>query len=126
MTATPLGLVILVAAMAVESLAQVLLKIGSAGGLAILRPAIRRTTLRLVPAGATRLWIGLGVLAYGLEILLYTFALRYLDVSVAFPLGSLCFVGVALLSRLLLGETVGRLRWLGIGLILAGTVLVAL
>ena len=34
------------------------------------------------------------------------------DVSVAFPLGSLCFVGVALLSRIFLGEAVGRVRCL--------------
>jgi uncharacterized membrane protein len=66
------------------------------------------------------------LLAYGLEILLYTFALHLLDVSMAFPLGSLCFVGVALLSKMVLGETVGLIRWLGVGCILAGTVFVAM
>ncbi len=126
MKAWPIGLVVLVAAMAVESLAQLLLKIGAAGGSGILRPTLRGMIDRFLPPDAARVWIVLGVLAYGLEILLYTFALRHLDVSVAFPLGSLCFVGVALLSRLLLGEAVGRVRWLGIGLILAGTGLVAL
>ncbi len=126
MKAWPIGLVVLVAAMAVESLAQLLLKIGAAGGSGILRPTLRGMIDRFLPPDAARVWIVLGVLAYGLEILLYTFALRHLDVSVAVPLGSLCFVGVALLSRLLLGEAVGRVRWLGIGLILAGTGLVAL
>jgi drug/metabolite transporter (DMT)-like permease len=64
--------------------------------------------------------------AYLVEIALYTAALHFLDLSVAFPLGSLCFVGVAILSKLFLGETVGRIRWLGVGCILAGTVFVAL
>ncbi len=120
------GIIILVAAMAVESVAQLFLKIGAAGGSAILRPAYRRFMERLLPGSAVKAWIFLGLLAYGLEILLYTLALRFLDVSVAFPLGSLCFVGVALLSKVLLGESVSRTRWLGIGLILAGTVFVTL
>lgn len=126
MTGELTGIVILLAAMAVESLAQLCLKIGAAGGPMILRPACRRITERLMPVSAAKPWIALGLLAYGLEILLYTFALHFLDVSVAFPLGSLCFVGVALLSQLFLGESVSRTRWLGIGLILAGTVFVTL
>jgi undecaprenyl phosphate-alpha-L-ara4N flippase subunit ArnE len=78
--------------------------------------------------GATRQrgWVLLGIVAYVVEIALYTVALHYLDVSVAFPLGSLCFVGVALLSRFFLAEKVGRLRWLGVACIVIGTVLVVL
>lgn len=108
MSAELTGILLAIAAVLVESVAQLSLKLGSAGGL-----------------GAKR-WIGLGVLAYGGEILLYTFALRFLDVSVAFPLGSLCFVGVAVLSKVFLGETVSRVRWLGVGCILAGAVCVTL
>jgi len=102
------GVVLAVAAVAVESVAQLLLKVG----------ATRQT--------GARAWIGLGALAYGIEITLYTFALHLLDVSVAFPLGSLCFVGVAVLSKLFLGEKVSRVRWLGVGCILAGAVCVTL
>ncbi|MFI5336910.1 MAG: hypothetical protein ACHQ5A_09005, partial [Opitutales bacterium] len=93
MTGKLTGLLILIAAMAVESLAQLFLKIGAAGGPAILLPACRRITDRLLPGSSAKPWIALGVLAYGCEILLYTLALRFLDISVAFPLGSLCFVG---------------------------------
>jgi drug/metabolite transporter (DMT)-like permease len=119
------GLFVLVAAVTVESFAQVFLKIGAAGGAGnALRPD------RQAGGGAPRIsargWVLLGIAAYALEIALYTAALHFLDLSVAFPLGSLCFVGVAILSKLFLGETVGRIRWLGVGFILVGTVFVAL
>ena len=71
-------------------------------------------------------WIAAGLVAYGLEILLYSIALHFLDVSVAFPLGSLCFVGVAILSKIVLAERVSPVRWTGIALILAGTAFIAL
>ena len=116
----------MLSAVTVESFAQLFLKLGAAGGqgkLALTRGG-RFPRLRLaLPA---RGWLVVGVLTYGLEILLYTAALYFLAVSVAFPLGSLCFVGVALLSRLFLGEAVGPVRWLGVACIMAGAVLVAL
>lgn len=124
MNVDPIGLIFIVAAMAVESCAQLFLKVGASGGAAILTPGVGRIATRWLPVGATRIWIAMGVAAYVLEIVLYTSALRLVDVGIAFPLGSLCFVGVAFLSWLLLGERVGRTRWLGIGLILAGVCLV--
>jgi drug/metabolite transporter (DMT)-like permease len=126
MTGASTGLILLLAAMAVESFAQLFLQIGAAGGPAVLRPASRRWAERLVPGSSGRPWVVLGLVAYVLEILLYTLVLHFLDVSVAFPVGSLCFVGVAVLSRLFLGEAVSRTRWLGVGLILAGSFWVAL
>lgn len=70
------------------------------------------------------LWIGLGVAVLIVEVLLYSGALRFLAVSTAFPITSLSFVMVALLSRWLLGEEVAGGRWLGVGLILIGTSLI--
>lgn len=102
------GVLLVVVAVAIESAAQLFLKIGATS-----------------PTAPKR-WIGLGALAYGAEILVYTIALHFLDVSVAFPLGSLCFVGVAVLSKIFLGESVGRVRWVGVGCILAGAVCVTL
>jgi len=120
------GIIALVVAMAVESFAQLFLKIAAAGGPGILSGSCRRLLIRLPLAPIPATWFVLGIFAYALEISLYTFALHFLDVSVAFPLGSLCFVGVALLSRVFLGEAVSGVRWLGIGLILLGTVFVTL
>jgi undecaprenyl phosphate-alpha-L-ara4N flippase subunit ArnE len=126
MTQTATGILVVLAAVAVESFAQLFLKIGASGGSGILALPWRRNS-GPIPAGlSARAWISIGLLAYGAEAVLYTLALHFLDVSVAFPLGSLCFVGVALLSRIFLGEAVGRVRWLGVSCILAGAVFVAL
>jgi drug/metabolite transporter (DMT)-like permease len=69
-------------------------------------------------------WILLGVAVLIVEVLLYSGALRFLAVSTAFPITSLSFVMVTLLSAWLLGERVTPLRWAGVGLILIGTSLI--
>src|SRR5262249_31617321 len=66
-------------------------------------------------------WILLGIAVLIVEIVLYSGALRFLAVSTAFPITSLSFVMVTLLSRWLLGEGVTPLRWAGVGMILVGT-----
>ncbi len=121
---TLIGVAIVLAAVAVESLAQLCLKLGADRGRSAPGSGARGAVA--IPALGSRTWLALGVGAYGVEILLYTVALAFLDLSVAFPLGSLCFVGVALLSRVVLGEAVGRVRWVGVGCIVAGAVCVAL
>ena len=70
--------------------------------------------------------VAVGIVCFAIEAVLWTMALRLLDVSVAFPAGSLCFVFVALLSRLWLQEQVGLERWIGVGLILGGVVVIGL
>jgi uncharacterized membrane protein len=117
------GLLLMLAAVTVESFAQLCLKLGAAGGARILSHPFRGFASRIQIGSETRVWYALAVAAYGLEILIYTLALQRLDVSVAFPLGSACFVGVAFLSKIFLGEAVGTIRWLGIGFILAGATL---
>ena len=120
------GLLMLLLDVSVESLSQLALKIGSAGGPAVLRPRFRSWTGLCPAAERAGLWLLAGVIGYGIEVVFYTLALNCLEVTVAFPLGSLCFVGVAVLSKIFLGEAVGGIRWLGIACILAGTVLLAL
>ncbi len=124
MTRASTGILVLLAAIAMECAAQLCLKLGADRALHR-RPEEPERPVAALPDLPRRAWLLLGVSAYGVEVLLYTEALRFLDVSVAFPLGSLCFVGVALLSRVFLGEAVGRIRWLGVGCIVAGAVLVA-
>jgi multidrug transporter EmrE-like cation transporter len=122
MRADPTGLAFLLAAVSVESLAQMALKVGASG------PGILSAPMRRL-AGAGRLlesarsWVALGVVLYLVEIGLYSVALSRLPVSVAFPIGSLCFVGGAVLARIVLGEAVGPVRWVGVLLILGGAAL---
>ena len=126
MTTKLAGLTLMIGAVTGESFAQMFLKVGAAGGPRALSSPFRELAARSRAGSSPATWVGLGVLFYGLEILAYTLALSCLDVSVAFPLGSLCFVGVAILSKFFLGEAVGTIRWLGVGCIVAGAVFVTL
>jgi multidrug transporter EmrE-like cation transporter len=71
-----------------------------------------------------RRWLWLGIALFILEAFLYSGALRSLDISTAYPMGGLSFVSVTLFSSWLLNETIGRKRWLGLGLIVCGAALV--
>lgn len=70
------------------------------------------------------LWISAGVVVLALEALVYTEALKLLDVSVAFTICSLNLIAITLLSQWLLREQVTRTRWIGVGLIFVGVALV--
>jgi drug/metabolite transporter (DMT)-like permease len=107
MTATHFGIILVLVATAIEGFAQVFLKKAAQ-----------------VQAGKGP-WRVLGFACFGLETVVYTWALRYLAVSIAFPLGSLSFVAVTFLSQCLLREHVDRTRWVGVVLILLGASLVA-
>lgn len=65
---------------------------------------------------------GLGL--YGIGAMLWLVVLSRVPLSMAYPLVSLGFVFVALLSWMFLGETLPAARTIGIGLILAGVALV--
>lgn len=77
-----------------------------------------------------RLWykkaLALGIACFAVDALFWTFALRLLDVSLAFPVSSLGFVFVVVLSHIWLREEVSADRWIGVSLILAGVVLTGL
>src|SRR4051794_3550535 len=71
-------------------------------------------------ATARRRWIVLGVVLFIVQALIYTGALRFVEVSTAFPIGSIGFVVVALLSQKFLAEPVTGTRWAGVVLITLG------
>jgi drug/metabolite transporter (DMT)-like permease len=106
MSPTALGVLLVVVSTMVEGFGQTFLKKSALD-------VARRNT-----------WILLGVAVLIVEVVLYSGALRFLAVSTAFPITSLSFVMVTLLSRWLLGEKVTPLRWAGVGLILIGTSLI--
>ncbi len=74
-------------------------------------------------AGNPSLWIALG--AYGISILAWIVGLSRLPVSQAYPILSVGYVVTALLAWVMFGEIVSAARWAGIGLIIAGVVLVS-
>jgi undecaprenyl phosphate-alpha-L-ara4N flippase subunit ArnE len=109
------GLLLILLAVSLESVAQVCMKCGASQAAAQLVPLIKLNK---------RVWVALGLGLLTIETLVYTLALHHADVSVVFPMSSLSFVGIALLSALFVGESVSPKRWLGIALIIVGTVLV--
>ena len=69
-------------------------------------------------------WISLGVGFFCIEALLYSIALQWLDISVAYPLGALSFLAVSGFSRWLLKESLDARRIAGLGLIVIGCAMV--
>ena len=80
----------------------------------------------VLPKHTRAFWIGIAVVLFVVEALLYSGALRLLDVSVAFAITSFGVVTVALLARWVLGERISPMRWAGILLILTGCGLVTM
>jgi undecaprenyl phosphate-alpha-L-ara4N flippase subunit ArnE len=71
-------------------------------------------------------WMSVGLMCFVLEALFYSVGLRFLDLNIAFPASSLTFVGVVFLSWLWFAEAIGLRRWTGVGLIVAGMILLGL
>jgi drug/metabolite transporter (DMT)-like permease len=66
----------------------------------------------------------LGVLCYGLATLIFLGVLKYADLSYAYPLVSITYLWVILLSKFILKEKIGAWKIAGVLLIIAGIVLV--
>lgn len=80
--------------------------------------------VRSVP-GRSLVFIGLSGIATGLSWLCYFRALKLGDAARVAPLDKLSVVLVAVFGAVFLGERLGPVNWLGVGLIAAGAVLVA-
>lgn len=106
MSGTTLGVLLVCVCALSEGFAQVALKISAAG------PAQRY------------FWIAAGVGFFLVSAVVYSGALRFLNVSVAYAIESLGHVSVTVLSQWLLHERVTPVRWLGVVLIFVGTSLI--
>ena len=67
----------------------------------------------------------LGLTLYGFGTVLWLFALRQLDLSLAYPFVAMSFVMVAGSGMLFLGEPVQPTRLVGLGLIVLGLLVMA-
>ena len=70
-------------------------------------------------------WLQAGIATYAVETIVWLRILAEVPISVAFPIASLNFLGVALASRWFLGEVVTTRQWAGAGLVTLGVALVA-
>jgi drug/metabolite transporter (DMT)-like permease len=106
MTGTTIGILLVVFCAVLEGLGQVFLK----------KSVLTRVRWFV--------WISAGVAVLALEALVYTEALKLLNVSVAFTICSLNLIAITVLSHFMLRENVTRTRWIGVGLIFVGAALV--
>ena len=67
----------------------------------------------------------LGLFCYGFSLLIWLMALSRTDVSLAYPMLALGYLFNAFAAHYFLGETVSPQRWMAIGLIVIGVVLLA-
>ena len=108
-----------------NAVAQLLLKAGasSAGpiSLAAGSPLLWRTAVGLAQHPAI---LG-GLVCYAVSVIVWIVALSRVEVSIAYPMLSIGYVVNALLAWWLFGEDLNAQRWLGIGVIVVGVVLVA-
>ena len=113
------GFLLILGSVITEGLSHIAFKRAADSGrhgssiLSVLRLALSR--YKLIAAGIT---------CFVLEWLCWTFALKTLDISLAYPIGSLELVVITVLCRALLKEQVGLRRWVGVALIVGGTLLV--
>ena len=62
----------------------------------------------------------LGILFYGLGAVLFIVSLKYVELSVAYPIISLGFIWVAILSYFFLAEKIFLIQWVGMFFIILG------
>jgi drug/metabolite transporter (DMT)-like permease len=121
MSATPKAILVFILSIGALSVANILLKIGMDrwGTLEASNGLSLRTALAL--------WqLPLGIVLMTVQFIgMLTLFKWGLDASVVVPVFGLNYVLTALLGRLMLGEPVYGLRWLGIVLIIAGVAFIA-
>lgn len=74
---------------------------------------------------AANRWLQAGLAVYAVETVVWLRILAEVPISIAFPIASLNFLGVALASFWFLGEQLGPRQWAGAGLVTIGVALVA-
>lgn len=120
---TPASLSLILVGVLTNAAAQLFLK---AGTNAVGRFAF--TADNIVPVG-TRLalepFILAGMACYVVSLVVWIMALSRVEVSIAYPMVSLGYVLNAVAAWYLLGESLGAMRLIGIGFIIAGVFVIA-
>lgn len=70
-------------------------------------------------------WVFFGFVCFGLSSLFWLVVLSRLPLSLVYPMVSVGYVIVALVSMYLFREPVSLVRWIGIAVIVAGVVLIS-
>lgn len=76
-------------------------------------------------SGLRSIWVWWGILASVISLFNWLATLKKLPLTIAFPVGNVVHILIPLSSWIFLGETILPRRWLGIGLVLIGLMIVA-
>jgi len=107
----------------VESVAQLLMKKG------LLLGSVGQVTFGNIGEGVLKsvsspvLWLGIAI--YAINFFIWILVLYKIDISIAMPVGSTCYILVPVMAVLFLHEAVSPLRWLGVLCIVLGIHFVA-
>ncbi|AKO96095.1 MAG: hypothetical protein RID15_10830 [Marinovum algicola] len=118
---SPAGFALIFASVALSALGQTCFKTG-VGRVSFAETAglvQKSLSLLLSP------WVLGGLAFYGVGTVLWLFALRRIDLSLAYPFVAMSFVMVAASGVLVLGETLSLTRVLGMALIISGLLVMA-
>ncbi|WOD41396.1 EamA family transporter [Nodosilinea sp. E11] len=119
MTIQEFGL--LLVAVAASAFGQLFLKLGALQ----LGQVTSANALSLIVSMATTPTLIVGLLAYGLGAIVYILLLTRVNLSVAAPSASLIYVASVIIGVFVFKEDLSLARLVGMGLIMAGVVLVA-
>ena len=70
-------------------------------------------------------WVFFGFVSFGLSSLFWLIVLSRMELSLVYPMVSVAYVLVALVSFFIFKENVTLIRWLGIGVIIIGVFLIS-
>ncbi len=104
---------------------QILFKLGM-NSVGALDSAERILSLKTVLIVLSNKYILLGLALYGISSVLWLVGLSMLDVSLMYPLLSLAYFVTTILAFFILNEPVRTTRWIGVLLIIVGSILVGL
>ncbi|MBU0548111.1 MAG: EamA family transporter [Candidatus Omnitrophica bacterium] len=82
--------------------------------------------LRFISLAVANPFLWLALFAISVIFCLWITILSKIDLSVAIPVASFSYITIPLVSIIFFGEKIPFLRWIGIGFILLGVVLVSL
>ena len=101
------------------TVSEVLLKIGAT------HTAATNTAIEwLGISGLASPWVWAGIVSLVLSFVCWIYVLRHIPLSVAFPMTNVVHVLIPVSCWLFLGEAISLRRWIGIGIVICGLMLV--
>ena len=94
-------------------------------GIGDMTEAGRGALFSMALSAATNPWVILGVAMQAVFFFAYLALLSRTSLTVILPLTAMDYVVVALVAQAVLGESVGLVRWTGIGFVTAGVLLIS-